>query len=758
MEVVEPVTERAKRLREQVKDQRWARIVEDAQGRAAVVKAVEEVLAKGELSLRQAQAQATPGVPWPTYVKWRRRYRNRRGPAWERLVDERLPPPPREIPEVVRKGACLLREQDRSINAERTRELLVKQFGEDGDVSDASLRRIWAAAGLKYVPRAGEAAGVPGEEVTHFSGGGGLALLAAADAELGASGKLAAAAQAAGRQHAASQGEVEVGEPWEGERDELGQFTSVYNRRWREQAEVGQADGRWDSDEDKRRRRQLDSLATLKMEPATLAGKLLCMGITPLLTERRGFAGLEGPAGGWLGVLGTVAYMPSTLSKGLAELGLLGVDEALWNAHAKMWHGVSRRWSESGPSWLQLAAYIDATQDPYWTRRFAKSGKVSRVGRVMPCLSRVAVTSGPGVPVLMETYAGAAPLKRHLLRLLSRLDETVGDGEVGRLTVVDGEAGTAGMLWALHDQADRIFVTVLKGQVLKGAEVDVVGDWVPYRQRDQLREVLVGLEGEGAPKGGIAMRGVEMQRADSRHATSTLFVTNAGLKLLWTPDVATVYLSRWPHQEQRFRDARNGGGGNRSHGYCGGYVAHVALETKLEKASGTLQRAEVAHEQAQQHQAALAATEEQPTEPVDKQSVKLADQEVRRTRKAADKARAKLERLSTMPRTIYARDTGRDSTMTCFKALVMMLMEYVLQEYFGGKGMEWRTFIELFVPLPVTVRTSKSRRLYQLHPNLRQPKRTEQLRAACVELNRRGIRRGGTRLVFEVLEPPEPGS
>ena len=42
-----------------------------------------------------------------------------------------------------------------------------------------------------------------------------------------------------------------------------------------------------------------------------------------------------------------------------------------------------------------------------------------------------------------------------------------------------------------------------------------------------------------------------------------------------------------------------------------------------------------------------------------------------------------------------------------------------MQEHFGGAKMLWRTFIEQLVALPVTVRTTKHRRVYEIQANNR---------------------------------------
>ncbi len=759
MERREPQTAAAKRVFEKAREVRWPQLVRDAVRRAEIVEQVAATREERGLSWRKSLVKVAPEIGWSAFLHWRRRYRARSGPGWERLLDERMPPPTPPIPENVREAARMLRRVDRSINAGTARQHLIAEFGPKGAISDASLRRIWAKAELTHV-RSDEQGVARGEKVLHYNGGAGLALLAAAESELGTSLELSRAALKAAQRTADAQQEVELLGIGEEQRSDRGQLTASYNRAWREGVEPGQADRRWVSDAEKRRHRDLQKLPTLGHRPETLAAKLLCMGVTPLLTERRGFAGLAGPAGQWLELLGGMAYMPPTLEKSLTELSLLDVGEALWSRHAAQWHEVSRRWTEEGPAWLRWVAYVDATQDPYWTRHYAASGKVSRVGRVMPCLTRVAVASGPGVPLLVETHAGTASLKTRLLPMLARLDTQLGKGEVGRLTVVDAEAGNAGLLCAM-DNDGRQFITVLKGAVLKGAQLSSYGDWQPYRQRDELRELEVVLRGKGAPKAGIELRAVEMRRRDSRQPKSTIFTTNSELDFLPTIDVPTAYLSRWPHQEQLFRNARNGGGLNRSHGYGGEYVTHIALETKLEAAERRVARAKsnVLDTEALVVDLAEAAveTKERPTA-LESEGLKLAEKEHRRAKTALQKASVEQDKLLSTPRTIYVRDTNRDNVMTCLKLTALLLVEFVLKEYFGDLRMEWRTFIEEFNLLPVTVRTSANLVLHQIHPNPRNPRQMGFLEGACEEINRRGIRRGKRLLRYEVLTPPDRGS
>ncbi len=759
MDQREPTSERARKIREQVSDDRWEGLVADAQRRLEVLELVADEHDVSGGSWRKSVSAAVPAVPWPTYVNWKRKHKSRSGEPWERLLDGRLPPPPPSIATEIRQTACTLRRADRSILCERARELLVEQFGEAGGISDASLRRIWLEAGLVYEPPAGSLGKVPGEEVKYFNGGCALSLLGAAETELGTSAQLAAAAQRAGKGRADEQSEIEQEVEPEGNRDERGRLTGAYNDWRRQGVEAGEVDSRWRSDESKAARRDLSQLATLKGRPERLASKLLCMGMMPLVTERRGFVGLEGPAGGWMEAAGIHPYMPRTLDKALSELGLLGVGDALWATHARQWIVHARRWAQDGPAWLRLAVYVDASLDPYWTRRFALSGKVSRVGRVMPALDRVAVTSGPGVALVSETYAGTVSLKRHLVPLLRKLEGWVGQGELGGLTIIDAEMAVVKVLFALDQELMRGFVTVLKGAALESAERRDFGPWQPFRERDELRELSVVLRGEGGPEDGFEMRGVEMRRPDSRRPRSTLFLCNWDSERLSTADVARAYLSRWPHQEQRFRNARNGGGLERSHGYGGELITHVAFDKKVDEASRKLDRAKDRLLDVEHIRDTVAADLDRQASPTAAQTaaLKTAEAEVRKAEGAIVKANNKLVDQCKMPREIYARDPGRDNVMTCLKLNALLLLEYVLKEYFGDLRMEWRTFIERFMFLAVTVRTSHRRVLYQIHVHERQSEPMVQLQAACDAINRRRIHRGERLLKFEMIDPTPPG-
>jgi hypothetical protein len=174
------------------------------------------------------------------------------------------------------------------------------------------------------------------------------------------------------------------------------------------------------------------------LRPATLEDRLLVTTMAPLVTERRGLVGLDGPSGAWMRVVSPVAYRWRTLDKFCAELKYAGVGDALWERHLAQWAAHNERWTQ-GQGFRQLVAYLDGSQDPWWTHEFARSGKVARVGRVMPCLSRLLLSGGAGTPLLVETFSGQASIRKQLPSLLTRVDDVLGKGKLARLLVVDAE-------------------------------------------------------------------------------------------------------------------------------------------------------------------------------------------------------------------------------------------------------------------------------------------------------------------------------
>ncbi len=632
------------------------------------------------------------------------------------------------------------------MRCESAREILIAEFGQKrGAVADSSLRRVWRRAGFA-LPRRGDASRF--ERVERLAGGGGLALVGAAALEFDGMVALANAAQGAGRESAASQAEVNE-RLVNVHRDERGRFTAAYNEAWREGVPPGVADERWAADHTKSTCVDLSELSVLALRPETLSRRMLALGMVPLVTDRRGFDGLDGPRARWLIAAGIHDYRPATLDKTLAELAELQTAESLWREYGRQWSLKAREWSAGGPSWAQVIKYIDITTDPYWTRRYALSGKVSRVGRVMPCLSRVAVMGGCGFPLLMDTKAGTMSLKAMLLGALAASDHLDGLQEMSHLTVVDAEAASLELLTILNDIPGHQFITVLKGPAARGVTIKDASDWQPYREHDQIRAGHVMLQGR------LQLFAVEMQRKESRHPHPTMFITSASPELLAPPEVCDAYLSRWPHQEARFREYRNGAGFNHSHGFGGEVVTHVALPPKREAAERkTVQAAQGLEEARQRLTTAknLKETVAADEKPGLQALVKDAQKDVRNAEKAVAAADSAKKELETTPETIFKRDTTRENIATVLSLTVAMLVEWVLREYFGSTTMELRTFLEYFLYMPTEIRTRAYRVLYRIETGGLPLRQAELVQKACAEVTHRKLRRDGRLIVFEAVD------
>lgn len=757
----QPITEYGKRLQASLADEIWCRRVLDAKERVVQVEAVLTACGGAESAVsRQAVRQFAPGVPWPTFLHWVRRYRQREGPPWERLLDRRLTPEPWRTPEAWVSTVRALGRLQPQPSLETIRSVLIAEHGEGAGLGDTKLREILVAAGL-WQPKP---TGGLQEKVTKLHGGGGLVLLLAAVVESGAVQRLAVAIQ----KHAASQvpgGGIERLE--DGERNERGQFTTGYNEVRQARFAAAGVDPVYHSVAEVRPERDLSTLQVGKMRVETLVNRLLGVISYPLVTESRGLSGIDGPLGFWLGALSSYPYKAATLNKTLAELKLLGAAEPMWESSAVTWLELSRRWANT--TWSQLVAYVDTTQDPYWTDRFAKSGKVARTGRVQPCLSRVCVSAGPGVPIFTEVVSGTASLREHMDALLARADDLLGPGELGRITVVDAECGNGVVLRAFAESPLRDVVTVVKGHLRQNRDLEEVGEWQDYRERDRLREAQLPVDEE------LRVRVVEMERTGSRNPVRTWFTTTAGPDTLTTQDVADVYLSRWPHQEDLFRRGRDGVGLERSHGYGVSTVQNVAVLTKREKAGEAVQKLNLelrgaistridAHLAVATTTSDLAQRKTQGEKLDGRSTTALkrardrrqeADKQVNEVERQRAKALTEQRKQETMPDEVYVRDTALDSITTCLKMTLLALLEFVCQEYLGKLRIMPRTFAERLVPLPVTIRQRQHEVIYEVEASPRDPEMTALLAKAFDIINKRQLRVGKRRLHARIREGPE---
>ena len=747
------------RLRERLAQSRWERRVAEACRRAALV---ERLVAECPgLSLqRAAVAKVAPGLHWSTARNWWKRHHTQSGAAWERQIDLRLPPAPWSAPEAWRIAVQVAGRQVPTPTCDEIRAVLAAQFGKEARLGNGTIRSILKEVGL--APGSLRPSGEEDERV-ELPGGGGLVLLLAAAQETGAIGKLSGAVRRLAEMQQAP-GEPMAEEP--AGRDEQGRLTGEYNRNVAATRRAESPEGTvFRSVAEARVGRDLTQMRVSVLSKETLAQHLSCLVALPLVSQRRGTKGLDDPSGAWLRVLSEVPYLSSTLTKTLTGLKFLDASPAMWEAHARTWTTWSGRWSKE--AWRQLVCYVDSSKDPWWTSRFARSGKVSRTGRVQPCLDRVVLTAGPGVPILAEVLSGTEDLAKRLPLLLQRCDDVLGKGAVGRITVVDNECCEIPVLRSFAACSERDIVTVLKGQLALGKVLEHQGPWIPYRERDQIREVEVQIGGDKS--GRLRLRGVEMQRPDSRQPKPVTFLTTASKDLLGTTEVPDAYLSRWPSQEDVYRRGRDGVGLDRTQGFGVSRIHNVALVPKKDAAARRLCRAEEARGEATDREAKavlnLDAAKERlrqrrAAEPADQlnrrhalgvrqatRRVKQRRTELRSATQRLEKAKQESQKLETTPTEIYARDTALDSITTCLKMVLLCLLEFICQEYLDGKRIMPSTFTGAWLSLPVTIRTSRHQVIYEIAPNPRDPAMTDLLRNALDKITERRLRVGKRRLI-----------
>lgn len=756
--------DRLRDLQAHLSPERWEARIKQAHQRLAVVEALRSHNPTGKLSRASVRAVA-PKESWSSVRRWWKWYHTRECEPWERMVDRRKPNKPWETLEPWKNVIRVLGRQQPQPSLEQIRQALITEFGSQAALNHATLRRILKEADLQPLTlHRGQLV----EQVTELSGGGGLLLLLAAIHETNglkdmANGVIALAC-------AQPVSDKQVIDKIDG-RNERGQLTCEYNQKRLENRVDSENSGIFRSIEKQRPMKDLSRLRLCSMSAATLENYLRCLVALPLLSTRRGVVGLDGPAGGWLKVLSPVAYRSVTTEKILNELKWLDAGPTIWESHAQTWLYWSRQWA--GENWRQLAYYVDATQDPWWTQEFAKSTKVSRTGRVQPCLTRTILSSGPGVPIIAEVVSGHVDLVEQMRTMMNTVDRILGEDALSRITIVDSECCQIEVVRRFINDPQHDIITVVKGQLAAGKKLENLGKWQVFRKQDQLREGQINLEPKKDDK--LMVRVVEMCRPNSRNPISTWFLTTTTKDTLNTKEVAEAYLSRWPFQEDLFRRGRNGVGLQNSHGFGKSKVENIAIIGKREAAARKQQKAAQAFLKAEETEAKAAqqlhAAHERLQERKQADSKNLNGRhtigirqakihlkksqknrcEAERNKKKADR---EYQKLGKMPDKIYVRDTALDAVTTCLKMTLLALLEFICQEYLGQNRIMPRTFAEAWISLPVTIRESRHQILYEVTPNHRDPKMTRLLDEALRRITQRKLRLKGRLMVVRIKDEP----
>jgi hypothetical protein len=628
-------------------------------------------------------------------------------------------------------------------------------------------------------------------------------LLMAAELETGGIGALADEVKALGEEAVkAAAGQTPVRDV--ADRDELGRFTVTYNRKRRRKRDeevapymrsaAEKAEGRvpsWPRFAHERRE-------TLELKMRTLA-------LAPLVSETKGWNALRASTAAGLGPLTGYAYMPSTLAKFTSALAISGSGPRLLKRAGSHWHQVAReRWDEGG---AMAALYIDNHAKEVWTSLFMKSGKVSHLNRVMPCITTTYIHTGAGTPLVASVQSGGAPLAARLATLVEQA-EAVFESGVQRAVVIDAEGSTFDVLESFTKKK-RVIVTPLRPSRAPELELRYSrGSYYrPYRDKDELRIATATLTHKST--GRSLEVGALLIRREHRKKDTVLLTTGLALGMEGK-DLADMYFARWPIQENAFKEGA-AVGLDEHRGNCGRMVNNVAVITELERIEKriqvdqekqrtqaketkglkhTLEEAQRQHKRADkaliarrhrldqlikrgrtkgkqlgsaaiEHQRALAG-EEATRRDLEKAQQKLERHEREMSEREAALAKLTARQAHLEPqRKIRQLDVAQDSILTAVKLTVLQLIAFVLREYLPSLPMTAQTFISRVFSTPGRRILYPDWEFIIFHENPRDPEITAALRDACRRLNLRKLERDGRRIRYVVLaesdEPPAPG-
>jgi len=582
-------------------------------------------------------------------------------------------------------------------------------------------------------------------------------------------------------------------------RNDKGQLTARYNQVQRK-AEGEAVAPAYRTMEEKSEDRDLGRLKLRSHNPPAVERRVWALLAMPVLTKGNRFNELYGPQGQHLKGICGYAYLPETLRKSVTEFALAGAGEVLQQVHSVTWHRVSlERWERG---YRASVIYIDNTSKPLWSKQYVKSAKVATTGRIQPALVSTYVHSGAGVPIHFETYSGTAPLAPRVLSLLRQV-EAQSELPVGRLTVIDGECCSAGLLQAFKDD-ERDLVTPLPATIAKPERIrfDRGSAPQPFRDGDTIREGTVELKDSHQRGVVVQARAIVIEHWD-QPGDWTALATLADAEQWTARQLATLYFERWPNQENFFRQGNQAVALQRVQGYGKRLVANTSVLTKLDEQEVRIerkrQRLEQLEEEHQQRTAALhelgkqqrrqeryaAKRQERVDAAMQAPRVtrkgqraleelkeahatlgELAEQKKQRQAKREQleqqlhKGQGQLQRWEaeraklSSRREILEADVSKDTLLTTLKLTLAMLAHFVVVEYFPHRPMLWATFLSRLALLPGRRETTAEAITTYIQANPRDRELMASLEAACELINQRQLNKGSRTLRFVVEWPP----
>ena len=788
--VHEPTLPRLTVVKTRISPEAWEARVSAARLDAKLLEAIARKV-EGGASLNQAIRKHVP----PSRRSWVvHRWPAFRAEGWESLIDQRVPREPK-----LAKACGPLIQTARAANPRLTPAealQLLRDQGVEVLPSFSTIKTHFARvdARLRYAKKKEERA----LQIFELPLAGGE-LLAAAELETGGIAALTEEVLWLKRKAlSASKGQTPT--PDLSRRDERGQFTASYNRaRKRKRGEVIASYLR--PAEEKAKEKVPSWPRFVQEKRPTLSAKLRMLTFGWMVSQTAGWDALRAPQVAGLAPLCGFAYLPSTLYKFTSALAQSNAGPRLLQRVGTHWHGVAQaRWGEAG---AMAALYVDNHVKEVWTSLFTKSGKVSRLSRVMPCITNTFIHTGAGTPMVVSVQSGPAPLAPRLPALVKQANKMLG-GEVERAVVIDSEGSTFDILEAFAKEKMVIITPLKPSRVSELSFKYSRGSYYrPYREHDQLRVGEVTLTHKKSGRS-LVMGALRVKR-EHRPNDSVLLTT--GLQLgMEGPDLADLYYGRWPLQENAFKD------GAAVHlaehrGNCGRMVSNVAVVTKLERLAKQERGDQKKLRVLAAERARLAATEPQARREAERASARLAvrrrrlealitagrtegkqlgraaieQQQALQQAEATAKARARAEQSQTRnekqrsrlqarvveaqkeqkhlepQRQIRQVDVALDSVLTALKLTAAMLISFVLREYLAERAMSPQTFLSRVLTVSGRKELRPGEERVVFYENPRDPEINAVLARACQELNRRKLERDGRSLRFETAPGADLG-
>lgn len=581
-----------------------------------------------------------------------------------------------------------------------------------------------------------------------------------------------------------------------GLRDAKGRFTAKYNRARRRKCGE-QVASYLRPAEEKGKGRVPSWPRFVRERRESLESKIRMLTLGWMVSTTKGWDALRAPEVAGLEPLTGFAYMPSTLAKLTSALAINGAGQRLLQTVGDRWHEVCQQhWGEAG---AMAALYVDNHVKEVWTSLYTRSGKVSHLSRVMPCITTTYAHTGAGTPLVASVHSGGAPLAPRLVELVAEIEDQLPES-VRRAVIIDAEGSTFDILEAFS-KAKRVIVTPLRPSRAPGLELHyTAGSYFrPYRDNDELRVAQAVLTHKSTER--TLELGALLVRREHRESDTVLLTTGLGLGMEGR-ELADLYFARWSIQENMFKDA----GAvqlNEHRGNSSRIVTNVAVATELERlesrakqqdaklnalkdavdslqveeldarrktkrSSGKLvtRRARVDALIAQGRvdgRAFSRATIEQQEALSKAESDREAHERVSTALEANRTETAKLEaslkkiakrRTKLEPqRAIRELDVELDRVLTATKLTASLLLTFAIREYLPSFPMTPQTFISRVLPLRGRRVLREDTEVVSFYENSRDPEVNEALRDACIRLNRRQLQRDGRCLRYTVESP-----